>query len=449
MIRRMTVIAAIVCLATVTVTSAWSHPPRRAHRHYGPHTHVYVQHQHYGSGLRGFRGTPYIRNFSFGIYSPYWYGYGPGWGFSSGAWINSYPWWGWSSGYYGYPAYTPYYYGASLGGGVEVPYIVGNGEGLEDDLADDAVQNPLTRIVGSNRARVTSKPESREWLPIAPAKGDVPEADAADTLRSLRYQTEGDILFRKQDYMNAYLMYSRAAVMDESRAEPRMRMGLALAATEQWDRSLKELRHALELNPKLARDSETLDSLFGENNESAKSEFIAGVRRWVERNVQDADRLFLLGVILHLDDQIQSAAPLFQQVAHLDDQDPYVKLFLSQEIDDVGLKMIGSRKSRLTTVPAPPPPGDDLPIVESAIGDAVKAVRPQPSRVAKPQRTFQKSPRTDLPAPPLPGEDLPAAADDDDTVEAARKIPATAPPPAKPQEGPQFPAGEEPSATSE
>ena len=178
-------------------------------------------------------------------------------------------------------------------------------------------------------------------------------------------------------------MYSRAAVMDESRAEPRWRMGLALAATEQWQRSLRELRHALALDPHLAQDSETLDGLFGENNASAKSELIARTRRWTELNLQDADRLFLLGLILHLDDQLPSAAPLFQQAAFVDPNDPYISLFVSKEIDDTGLKLVGSRKSRSKAVPPPPLPGEELDVAESKSDDsddAVEAVRPTPPR---------------------------------------------------------------------
>ncbi|MFN0198354.1 MAG: hypothetical protein ACKVT0_16525 [Planctomycetaceae bacterium] len=391
----------MICVLSLADTPSWGHP-RRTHshwgRHYGGHSHVYVHHESLWNSPRGCRtpwfGRSSLSGFgSFG-YSPYGFGYG--FGFSPGVWINTYPTWGWSSGYYGYSGYSPFYLGSTMTGSLETPYLAdlpdrGQFDNVEDENISERI--PLKSVVRESRAKLIAKPESREWLPqTKTVKREGPAVDSADLLRSLRYQTEGDVLFRKQDYMNAYLMYSRSAVTAESRAEPRMRMGIALAGAGQWSRAVKEIRRGLDLDPELPKTGESLRSLFGSENEQAKSSLISGARQWAEENLGDTDRLFLIGVLLHFDDQSQSAAPFLQQVALANSEDHYAALFLTKGTETTGLRIVKrSDKPAIVAdsaadeeLPPPPAPGEGLDVPEKP-NSIDKADKPAPLVIKRSQ----------------------------------------------------------------
>jgi len=130
--------------------------------------------------------------------------------------------------------------------------------------------------------------------PVVPSSTDA-------RLRSLEAQSKGDRDMREQKWLQAYIDYKKAVQLASDRADAHLRLGLALIALQHYDSAATSLKRAVSLNPGVAQSELTLETLFGPGSELARSSVTHKLIDYVNDDIRDPDRLFLMGVLLHFD----------------------------------------------------------------------------------------------------------------------------------------------------
>ena len=224
---------------------------------------------------------------------------------------------------FGYPNFGPYYSYVPL-----APVIR---QSRPWNAGIDQFGNPVAGNAGGQPAAAARQ------VPPQPPQDDVaifqkqPSADALR--RSNRYQAQGDDWFLKQNYLQAYGHYKQAVSATPGRAEARFRMALALAATRNYTSAIDEMKRAMRLDPNWPRTGVHLDQLFGAENILSKNAVLHKLASWVGEDIRDPDRLFLMGVLLHFNDNIDKSRVFFEAAFELSTDRAYAKAFLDAEAD--------------------------------------------------------------------------------------------------------------------
>src|SRR5262249_14221680 len=143
------------------------------------------------------------------------------------------------------------------------------------------------------------------------------ESSPAAKAKSQQYLAQGDMWFRKQNYIQAFARYKNAATEAPDLATPHFRMALPLTAQRRFETAIAEIKSGLARDRSWAVTGESLDDLFGEDNQLAKSSLIHVVADWSRADIRDSERLFLLGVLLHFNDEPDRANTVLTTAAKL------------------------------------------------------------------------------------------------------------------------------------
>lgn len=120
--------------------------------------------------------------------------------------------------------------------------------------------------------------------------------------RSKQFQAEGDRWLRDGQSVKAYLRYLEAQREAEDRGEVYFRQAFALVAMGRYSHAVSKLKRGLQVEPQSARTGKTLDQIYGVENIDQKVDYLQRVADWADADVRDPDRLFLMGVMLHFDE---------------------------------------------------------------------------------------------------------------------------------------------------
>ncbi|WP_339734935.1 hypothetical protein [uncultured Gimesia sp.] len=145
---------------------------------------------------------------------------------------------------------------------------------------------------------------------------------------SLRNQVKGDEYFKKLDYRRAYDRYKLAASLAKDLATPHFKKGFALVALTQYDRAAYEFKQGLALDPTWPATGESLSALFGPDHLIAKDSMLHQVAEWVQKDIRDPERLFVFGVVLHFNGQVEQANDVFRTAARLAGRGDHFLAFL-------------------------------------------------------------------------------------------------------------------------
>lgn len=252
---------------------------------------------------------------------------------------------------YGYPNFGPYYSYVPLAPVIRQtrPYWIG-GDPFE---------------IGPGQAGNgggVNRPAAPQQLPAQPAQANVPivpKATSNDALRrSVRLQGVGDEYFAKGDYLQAYGNYKQALSIAPSRVEPRFRMAMSLAATTHYGQAVDEMKRGMRVNPDWPRTGASLDELFGADNILAKNAVLHKVTAWVREDIRDPDRLFLLGVLLHFNDDGDRSHPFFEAASALAPIPTYAQAFLDAQDAAADVRPVDARPAgdKGLLLPDPPAP---------------------------------------------------------------------------------------------
>lgn len=117
-----------------------------------------------------------------------------------------------------------------------------------------------------------------------------------------RMLTEGDELFRVQNFHSALQRYKLAASTAPDFAEAFWRKGHALIATHNYELAVAAFRRAIELGGDINREGFRLDDLYGPAR-MTKSVQVDALAEWALARTDHADAWFLVGITLYFDGQ--------------------------------------------------------------------------------------------------------------------------------------------------
>jgi|GEM_PF-2434458 len=196
---------------------------------------------------------------------------------------------------------------------------------------------PISRTTAVPPASNTTAPSAAALAPTTPSRSDDIRPIAyvssnASLKRSREIELFGDDKLQTQQWMQAYINYRNAVDAAPDRAEAHVRLGFAALAMNRYAESVTEFKRALLLDPLTGKTGETLSSVFGPDSQDVRAVILRDVPRWTRENLRDQDRLFLLGFVLHYNEDTRS-----------------------REILDAALRLPGS-KDHLVALRKPAPP---------------------------------------------------------------------------------------------
>ena len=195
----------------------------------------------------------------------------------------------------------------------------------------------------------------------------------AARMKSITAQARGDRYMEEQKYGSAYERYRVAFQAAPERAAPYFRTGFALVAMNRYTESIKYFKRGLQLDPNWPTNGESLGKIYGRKNGIAKTAILGNATRWAKQDIRDPERLFVLGVLLHFDNQTDKSPVLFEAAYRLAGGGEHLKAFLRVK------KYVAQAKKAGTIAPK------------------VFEVKPQQTKKAKPL------PNLEPPRPPIPG----------------------------------------------
>jgi hypothetical protein len=233
-------------------------------------------------------------------------------------------------------------------------------------------------------------------------------------VRSIRFEAQGDREVQGLKFTAATASYTQAMRVARDRVEPRVKLALTLATRREYSQAIHELKLALALDPTWPAHAISLDDFYGEQNYSAKVMIKSRILDWAKEDVRDADRLFLMGAMLHFDGDSRGLT-LIETAARLSGQQPHLMAFLSPE-SVAAVSAVQPASGQVIPpapreIPQPPQPGLPAPQQDSAPQNtpvpALPPVLRLPELPALPSLPEQVPPNAELSAPSLEGPALP------------------------------------------
>lgn len=140
------------------------------------------------------------------------------------------------------------------------------------------------------------------------------QSNATSQARARQWIEQGDRLFAQQRFASALDRYKSAVASAPDMAAAYFREGHAFVATHQFDLAAKAFKLGVLLSKDLAADTVALDELYGGNPLTKRSRMEA-VAQSALLDQQNADLLYLVGILLHQDGQVERAKSFFHHAA--------------------------------------------------------------------------------------------------------------------------------------
>lgn len=190
-----------------------------------------------------------------------------------------------------------------------------------------------------------------------PAERPVVPSPAAARAKALEFMTDGDQEFRQQHWQRAYVNYRQAVNLADDLADAHLRYGILFAILRRYDRADLHFRRAVFIDPSLPTSAFTLEKLFGPDSKLVRMSILARIADWVNEDIADPRRLFVMGVLLHFN-QDERAQDLFSAAFQLTDGASHIVAFLP--------------RGKAKTTDEPPRPGleDAVPIPPAPLPEA-------------------------------------------------------------------------------
>jgi len=131
-----------------------------------------------------------------------------------------------------------------------------------------------------------------------------------------RIITEGDELFRAQNFHSALQKYKLAASTAPDLAEALWRQGHALIATHNYDLATTAFKRAIAHTEDLGRGGFRLNDLYA-GAAMTKTQHLESLAEWAMGRSNSSDPYFLLALFLNYDGQAARAEKFFQKASDL------------------------------------------------------------------------------------------------------------------------------------
>ncbi len=225
-------------------------------------------------------------------------------------------------GYGNFGAINPY--GPGFGGG---GFGTVQGLGVVQNNVFIGAATPLTLPSDRWNTPLPEKPAAADPIFIRP-KASSPEA----IRKSLEAEEKGDQELQRQKWAAAYMHYKRACTTAEDRPDPQFKMGYCLAAMGRFESAVVYFRRGLALDPSYPSIGPSLLTVYGLDNELAKSAVMERIVNWAKEDIRDSDRLFLTGLFLHFDRDTR-AREVFETAYRLAGKGEHLEAFLYAKAD--------------------------------------------------------------------------------------------------------------------
>jgi hypothetical protein len=181
---------------------------------------------------------------------------------------------------------------------------------LPGDVA--VIRLPAAGDAAAGPAAAAQQPER----PNAQEPPKVRAANAESRARALRFIDFGDRHFQQQDFRAAYERYKLAAQAAPDLVEAHLRKGQCMLALQHFDAAVRLFKHAVSFHPQWATARFSLGELYGDKP-AMKEAHWESLAMQVERDPNNPDLLFLLGMQLYYDGQPQRAMQFLEQAKAL------------------------------------------------------------------------------------------------------------------------------------
>ncbi|QDT48774.1 Tetratricopeptide repeat protein [Symmachiella dynata] len=327
--------------------------------------HHHGHHHHRGGfGGRGYYGGP-------GFYGGY--GYSRSYGYLGGYGLYG----GTYGGYYGYSAIS-YPVVAPIFNSVQWNPTVIQGQPLimGADPFDNEVLKQDQQIANLQQLKNALMPAANAPVVVA-----VKKSNGAAKQRSLHQQGLGDVAFLQQKYSKAYSHYRSATKVAPDLTDNYFRMAWALVAMGHEASAVREIKRGLRLDPYWPLTGVSLDERFGPQNEIGKDAVLLKTAQWVREDIRDPDRLFLMGVLLHFNDDIDRALKFFETASQLAGAPQYVQLFLHPQTPPQDADAAGGDPAAGQDPPIAPPQQQPAPALPPGQPPLPPAPMPEPAQL--------------------------------------------------------------------
>jgi len=284
-----------------------------------------------GCGYGGYGGLCGYRGCGYGGYG--WGGYGLG-GYYGRSCFN----YGFYGPSYYYPAYNyplgiygGYGYGCGLNYGT--PISIGYYTYQPAGGNYNANSNFLASVLPQPRYPIGTGASAQTLAQFLDLRGEVKPAVIALSERTLpkmsvrianadtrqranRYVSEGDELFRAQNFNSALQRYKQASSIAPDLTEAYWRQGHAFVATRNYDLAATAFKRAIALSDNLGRGGFRLDDLY-DGASIAKGAHLESLAELALARTNDSDAYFLIGVFLNYDGEAARAAKFFDRASDL------------------------------------------------------------------------------------------------------------------------------------
>ncbi len=239
-------------------------------------------------------------------------------------------------GHYGYPVNAWAYYGYgvpySYGSYWNAPYAyypvalpAGNLFGLGAGWQGLGVAAQQPGGIAGNR------PVAAPAQPVRPVGRGLRQSNATAQERAWRLIEQGDARFAKGDYIQARQRFRSASTAAPDLAEAYFRQGHALMAQGLYSRSAAAYLRGLQLNSDWAQSDFRWEQIYADDQATEKAHRDALVEQ-VAEHPHDADLLFLLGIRLYFDGQVDRSRPFLRRARQLGGDRPGLDAFLAEPL---------------------------------------------------------------------------------------------------------------------
>lgn len=223
-----------------------------------------------------------------------------------------------------YPPSYWYYYPPPLFLPAETlygPQAVKRFMGVQEGSSGSGITTTLPGPQSAPPGRAAAEKKAPEPVP----RGANPETRGL----AWRFITFGDLHFSNEKFGEAYQRYRKAAEIVPELADAYFRQGFALVGAGRYEMAAKALKRGIALDAAWPRSAFRLSELYG-GNQRAKAAHLEALAAASEKDANNADLLFLLGVCLFFDGQRDRAALFFERAGQLAGPADHLKGFLEQ-----------------------------------------------------------------------------------------------------------------------
>ncbi|HEV3344997.1 MAG TPA: tetratricopeptide repeat protein [Pirellulales bacterium] len=173
--------------------------------------------------------------------------------------------------------------------------------------------SPVTvRPLSSAKAMPTDDEDDRP----GPVRAKVRIANSQALARGRQFLEYGDARFRKQEFSEALQRYRKAAEAAPNLADAYFRQGLAQAALGRYQPAVNSFKRGLAIEPDWPGGEFRLRQLYGDSL-AAKQMHLEQLALAAEKQPENAELMFLLGVELFFDGQPARARTFLERSAEL------------------------------------------------------------------------------------------------------------------------------------